>query len=177
MPPRRRYHSHPVFAPKPSQKDAENQRNYQALFRCEASGVEPFLGAIVGPWDLQLPSPVSTRSPPWHAAITRCIWEVLLRASITMRSYCCSAAQESCMSWFVVRTRLGVLTPFHVRISQADRACLPDQAETVALHSLIDMVRGDTTRIDFSQPWRSFSCFEDGQPQGPALSKVACCLP
>ena len=54
-----RYHSHPVFAPQPSQKDSENQRNYQALFRCGTTGLEPFLGAIVGPYDLHLPSPVS----------------------------------------------------------------------------------------------------------------------
>lgn len=53
-----RYHSHPIFAPKPSQKDNENQRNYQALFRCATSTLEPFLGAIVGPYDVQLPSPV-----------------------------------------------------------------------------------------------------------------------
>ena len=52
----RRYHSHPIFAPKPSQKDAENQRNYQALFRCADTGLEPFLGAIVGPFDVQLPT-------------------------------------------------------------------------------------------------------------------------
>jgi len=52
----RRYHSHPVFAPKPSLKDAENQRNYQALFRCTASGLEPFVGVIVGPFDVQLPT-------------------------------------------------------------------------------------------------------------------------
>ena len=58
-----RYHSHPVFAPKPSQKDAENQRNYQALFRCEASAMEPFLGVIVGPYDVMLPTPVSILRP------------------------------------------------------------------------------------------------------------------
>jgi len=52
----RRYHSHPVFAPKPSLKDAENQRNYQALFRCTASGLEPFVGGIVGPFDVLLPT-------------------------------------------------------------------------------------------------------------------------
>ena len=54
-----RYHSHPIFAPKPSQKDSENQRNYQALFRCEKTRLEPFIGAIVGPYDLQLPTQVS----------------------------------------------------------------------------------------------------------------------
>ena len=55
-----RYHSHPIFAPKPSQKDNENQRNYQALFRCDKTRLEPFVGAIVGPYDLQLPTQVST---------------------------------------------------------------------------------------------------------------------
>lgn len=54
-----RYHSHPIFAPKPSQKDNENQRNYQALFRCEKTRLEPFIGAIVGPYDLQLPTQVN----------------------------------------------------------------------------------------------------------------------
>lgn len=54
-----RYHSHPIFAPKPSQKDNENQRNYQALFRCDRTRLEPFIGAIVGPYDMQLPTQVS----------------------------------------------------------------------------------------------------------------------
>ena len=76
------------------------------------------------------------------------------------------------MTWFVVRSRMGVLTPYHVRFSNTSTACLPDQAETGALHRLIDMVSEDDTRIDFSQPWRSFSSFTDGQPQGPPLSKV-----
>ena len=58
-----RYHSHPIFAPKPSQKDSENQRNYQALFRCEKTRLEPFIGAIVGPYDLQLPTQVSMFCP------------------------------------------------------------------------------------------------------------------
>ena len=53
-----RYHSHPIFAPKPSQKDNENQRNYQALFRCDKTRLEPFVGAIVGPYDMQLPTQV-----------------------------------------------------------------------------------------------------------------------
>ncbi|KXZ56536.1 hypothetical protein GPECTOR_1g481 [Gonium pectorale] len=53
------YHSHPVFEPSPSQKDMDNQRNYQALFRCSSSRLEPFLGFIVGPYDVSLPAPVS----------------------------------------------------------------------------------------------------------------------
>ncbi|GLC51247.1 hypothetical protein PLESTB_000482000 [Pleodorina starrii] len=53
------YHSHPVFEPSPSQKDMDNQRNYQALFRCEQTRLEPFVGIIVGPYDVAMPQPVS----------------------------------------------------------------------------------------------------------------------
>lgn len=53
------YHSHPVFEPRPSVKDNENQRNYQALCRLEHSGLEPWVGAIVGPYDQALPSTTS----------------------------------------------------------------------------------------------------------------------
>ena len=53
-----RYHSHPNFAPQPSDKDNDNQRNYQAQFRDEQSRQEPFVGAIVGPYHLHLPSEV-----------------------------------------------------------------------------------------------------------------------
>ncbi|GLI69161.1 hypothetical protein VaNZ11_013729, partial [Volvox africanus] len=53
------YHSHPVFEPSPSQKDMDNQRNYQALFRCEKTRLEPFLGIIVGPYDVNMPQPNS----------------------------------------------------------------------------------------------------------------------
>ncbi|KAG1677833.1 hypothetical protein FOA52_008597 [Chlamydomonas sp. UWO 241] len=53
------YHSHPVFEPNPSQKDMENQRNYQALFRDPACHQEPFVGLIVGPYNVSLPGPAS----------------------------------------------------------------------------------------------------------------------
>ena len=53
------YHSHPVFEPRPSAKDNENQRNYQALCRDPATGLEPWIGAIVGPYDQMLPSAAS----------------------------------------------------------------------------------------------------------------------
>ena len=53
------YHSHPVFEARPSAKDNENQRNYQALCRDAGTGLEPWVGAIVGPYDQALPSPAS----------------------------------------------------------------------------------------------------------------------
>lgn len=52
------YHSHPIFEARPSAKDNENQRNYQALCRDADTGLEPWVGAIVGPYDQALPSPV-----------------------------------------------------------------------------------------------------------------------
>ncbi|KAJ2004768.1 hypothetical protein H4R26_002328 [Coemansia thaxteri] len=53
------YHSHPTFRPDPSIIDIENQTAYQTLFRDNSSSEEPFVGAIVGPYDPELPGPVS----------------------------------------------------------------------------------------------------------------------
>ncbi|KAI8988243.1 hypothetical protein BDF20DRAFT_854635 [Mycotypha africana] len=59
------YHSHPRFIPDPSLVDIENQRNYQTLCREEhkegeiAEAYEPFVGAIVGPYDPALPGSAS----------------------------------------------------------------------------------------------------------------------
>ena len=44
------YHSHPNFAALPSMIDMENQRRQQVANRTPA-GAEPYIGAIVGPWD------------------------------------------------------------------------------------------------------------------------------
>ncbi|KAF9979158.1 hypothetical protein BGZ73_005326 [Actinomortierella ambigua] len=49
------YHSHPTFTPDPSLVDIENQTSYQRLFKDEAMNEEPFVGAIVGPYDPRLP--------------------------------------------------------------------------------------------------------------------------
>ncbi|KAI9102745.1 SWIRM domain-containing protein [Phlyctochytrium arcticum] len=49
------YHSHPTFDPIPSIRDIENQIVYQTLFQ-KASGVEPFIGAIVTPYDARYAS-------------------------------------------------------------------------------------------------------------------------
>ncbi|CEG66700.1 hypothetical protein RMATCC62417_03233 [Rhizopus microsporus] len=53
------YHSHPTFVPDPSLVDIENQRNYQVLCRDEQVSSEPFVGAIVGPYDPNLPGSAS----------------------------------------------------------------------------------------------------------------------
>ncbi|KAI7903590.1 uncharacterized protein BX663DRAFT_507009 [Cokeromyces recurvatus] len=59
------YHSHPTFIPDPSLVDIENQRNYQMLCRDdhakdnEKEIMEPFVGAIVGPYDPALPGSAS----------------------------------------------------------------------------------------------------------------------
>ncbi|CAG8622773.1 8453_t:CDS:10 [Paraglomus brasilianum] len=52
------YHSHPTFDPQPSIRDIENQAMYQELCRHE-SGIEPFIGIIVTPFDRRDPSNIS----------------------------------------------------------------------------------------------------------------------
>lgn len=57
------YHSHPMFMPDPSIVDIENQRNYQVLCREQLPDrletIEPFVGAIIGPYDPRLPGSAS----------------------------------------------------------------------------------------------------------------------
>ncbi|KAF9908476.1 hypothetical protein BX616_000139 [Lobosporangium transversale] len=45
------YHSHPTFEPNPSIRDIENQREHQTMFRRHGTGVEPFVGVIISPFD------------------------------------------------------------------------------------------------------------------------------
>ncbi|KAK4536539.1 hypothetical protein CDCA_CDCA08G2564 [Cyanidium caldarium] len=52
------YHSHPTFRPDPSVRDVENQRNYQRQFEGERAAA-PFVGAIVSPYDMALPTACS----------------------------------------------------------------------------------------------------------------------
>lgn len=52
------YHSHPTFDPQPSIRDIENQTQYQEMWRRE-DGVEPFIGVIVTPYDIEHESNVS----------------------------------------------------------------------------------------------------------------------
>eukprot|EP00698_Gefionella_okellyi_P008832 TRINITY_DN2212_c0_g1_i1.p1 TRINITY_DN2212_c0_g1~~TRINITY_DN2212_c0_g1_i1.p1 ORF type:complete len:519 (-),score=112.26 TRINITY_DN2212_c0_g1_i1:88-1644(-) len=53
------YHSHPKFEPRPSARDVENQQNYQQLFRDASANIEPFIGLIVGPYDVRMLSEAS----------------------------------------------------------------------------------------------------------------------
>eukprot|EP01135_Chromosphaera_perkinsii_P000566 Nk52_evm28s123 gene=Nk52_evmTU28s123 len=50
------YHSHPTFKPIPSVRDCENQNNYQILFSDAETKKQPFVGAIVGPYDVGMPT-------------------------------------------------------------------------------------------------------------------------
>lgn len=72
----------------------------------------------------------------------------------------------------MVRTRQGAVTPYHVRVNAIARQGPPDSGEAEALRQVMDMVRDDITRTDFTLAWRSFTAILDGQPQGPPLSKV-----
>ncbi|KAK9830977.1 hypothetical protein WJX81_004646 [Elliptochloris bilobata] len=130
------YHSHPIFAPKPSQKDAENQRNYQALFRCADTGLEPFLGAIVGPFDVQLPSVAS--------AIT----------------------------WFVVQSRLGELSPYAVRHALQPLPGLPGPELIAQLRGVVDLLGNDIACMDLSGAWRPFEAIEGGAAIGGPLTRA-----
>jgi protein MYSM1 len=61
------YHSHPTFKPNPSEKDIENQENYQTLFHDEDSKSEPFVAMIFSPYDLRLPNKESRTEMFWVA--------------------------------------------------------------------------------------------------------------
>jgi len=50
------YHSHPTFEPEPSNIDIDNQFNYQKLFLEQGSEFEPFIGIIIGTFDIRLPT-------------------------------------------------------------------------------------------------------------------------
>jgi hypothetical protein len=48
------YHSHPTFDPNPSIRDLGTQSDHQRLFKRESDGIEPFVGAIVSPYDTRV---------------------------------------------------------------------------------------------------------------------------
>ena len=58
------YHSHPTFKPNPSEKDIENQENFQALFRDEGTKQEPFVDDLP-PYDVRLLDRESRRETFW----------------------------------------------------------------------------------------------------------------
>ncbi|KAJ3104154.1 Myb-like, SWIRM and MPN domains 1 [Phlyctochytrium planicorne] len=56
------YHSHPSFDTNPSIRDIETQGNHQDLFHRRDDGIQPFVGAIVSPYDSRKEGNVSTIS-------------------------------------------------------------------------------------------------------------------
>ncbi|KAF9930267.1 hypothetical protein FBU30_000687 [Linnemannia zychae] len=78
------YHSHPTFTPDPSLVDIENQRSYQSLFKDDTMNEEPFVGAIVGPYDERLPGLSSvinwfyiSRSPQERGHPKRLVYDLI----------------------------------------------------------------------------------------------------
>ena len=50
------FNKYKVFQPDPSIRDIENQSNYQTLFRDNATSIDPFVGLIIGPYDIRIPT-------------------------------------------------------------------------------------------------------------------------
>ncbi|KAJ3214058.1 hypothetical protein HDU67_002102 [Dinochytrium kinnereticum] len=81
------YHSHPTFDTNPSIRDIETQTNHQRLFLRKEDNVEPFVGAIVSPYDLRRAGNISTIS--WM-----CVGEELNEAKSFRLPYRCSVALD-----------------------------------------------------------------------------------
>ncbi|KAJ3211444.1 Myb-like, SWIRM and MPN domains 1 [Dinochytrium kinnereticum] len=81
------YHSHPTFDTNPSVRDIETQTNHQRLFLRHEDNVEPFVGAIVSPYDLRRAGNISTIS--WM-----CVGEQLNKAKSFRLPYRCNVVLE-----------------------------------------------------------------------------------
>lgn len=106
------YHSHPTFIPDPSLIDIENQRNYQMLCREQhhvEGAIEPFVGAIVGPYDPALPASASAinwfyvNGPP-----RRLIYELKENESIS-QDETDRLVSLNCLGFVVIVTELWFL--------------------------------------------------------------------
>ncbi|KAL4859895.1 putative dolichyl-diphosphooligosaccharide--protein glycosyltransferase subunit 3B [Chlorella vulgaris] len=191
------YHSHPVFEPRPSQKDNENQRNYQALCRDAASGLEPWVGAIVGPYDQGLESAVS-RLPHMCGALApqsavHCVcprWQ----PAPAGKASAWWAHGVNCLAWlpalafnpppvllrmqsskvqlWVVKMLNGELQPFELRSATTGGGMLPSASTEQALVMALDQLEADVGRVDLSELWRPYSRLHLQQPEGPPLSKI-----
>lgn len=131
LPPR--YHSHPVFEARPSQKDNENQRNYQALCHDASTGLAPWVGVIISPYLPSLPSPVRVLvliGDRW--LIGGCFRRASLAKMATFPSPS-TREQVSQLRMWVVRLMAGALVPFTVRFKNWQTAVGPDEAQCMLL--------------------------------------------
>jgi protein MYSM1 len=138
------YHSHPLFVPQPSLKDAANQANYQSLFRSAASGAEPFIGAIVSPYDTRLPSP--------RSAVNFFVVQARPRAPAPVP--------------FALQT--AVVPPGGAAAGGADAA---PRLRAAAL-AVVASMAADVARTDLRALWRPFSTLAGGAVGGPPLRKL-----
>ena len=157
------YHSHPIFEPTPSKKDAENQRNYQALFACGSGcGAEPFVGAIVGPYDRTLPSPA--------AALT---WFVVAKGGGGGGACCGSGVAP-----FSLRHSVGPPAQVEAPASAAGRGRCPTAPPPTSLAddlvSLAKECAAEADAVGLGAAWRGFSelCAGGGGVAGPPLTKA-----
>jgi len=137
------YHSHPVFEPTPSGVDIVNQLNYQSLFRDDKTGVDPFVGFIVGPYDTRLPTPVSK-----------------VTAFVAQRRRAGGA-------------RGGVAEeemPFEVSYTVTDDP--PTVLTRGAMAAVVVANAAVPGRVNPTELWRSFTTFTDSTPGGGPCTKL-----
>jgi proteasome lid subunit RPN8/RPN11 len=139
------YHSHPTFPARPSVTDNGAQRNGQALARDAASGLEPWVGVIVGPYAEALPSPASQV----------CVWVTRTRGGGGGGG---EAAAE----------------PFALRCARGAAAVPPaGGAAEAALGAALAQAARCAGRVGLAEPWRAFSFAAGGGWGGPPLSRGA----
>ena len=81
-------------------------------------------------------------------------------------------AQASAITWFVVQSRLGELTPYAVRHAVQPLAALPGPGLVAELRAVVDLMAGDVARADLAGLWRPFAAIEAGAAAGGPLTRV-----
>ncbi|OMH79622.1 MPN domain-containing protein [Zancudomyces culisetae] len=121
------YHSHPTFVPLPSRIDIDNQYAYQSLFSNDTANALPFVGAIVGPYDPNLPKSVSAIN--WFAVV----------------STKSEAELDDSIPFVLIPKRLSynVVNDSEYPADLLDRAC-----------QLVQIYKSHPQKTDFSQTWK-----------------------
>ena len=85
-------------------------------------------------------------------------------------------AQASAITWFVVQSRLGELSPYAVRHALQPLAALPGPEMVAELRAVVDMMSGDIARADLAGLWRPFAAIDAGTAAGGPLMRVHSCF-